>query len=153
MSYSLQLRNGDLVVDEGRIGVVTGWQKLLQDLRCHLLEKLGTDSSYPDFGSALDGGTAPDGTEIDSPIGETDRDVVEAFVVTEINRVIREHQNKQLARVRDDQYTYGKTTLTQGELLESADINIGFQDTMMVIQIVVRSEGLDRRFSIPIQLS
>jgi hypothetical protein len=57
MSYSLRVEGGDLVVGNKRaLEVVTGKEKLFQDLKLWLLERVGTDPSTPTFGSRLDGG-------------------------------------------------------------------------------------------------
>jgi hypothetical protein len=154
VSWSLQIRNGDLVVDQRKVGVVTGWQKLLQDLRCHLLERLGNDSMHPEFGSVLDGGVGPGGVEIEGIIGEIDEEVARSFIATEVGRIITEHQQKQLDRARSDQMGYGKHTLLDGELLESAEVNVGFQGDVMVVQIIISTSAGDaKRISLPFTLT
>ncbi len=72
MSWSLQLRNGDLFHQHGHYAQVYGPAKLVQDLRAQILERLGHDDMHPEFGSALDGGILPDGTTIDSVIHSMD---------------------------------------------------------------------------------
>jgi hypothetical protein len=150
MSWSLQLRNGDLVIDRGRLGHVTGVQKLAQDIRCHILESMGTDPLHPDFGSVLDGGTLEDGTEVASIIGETDPEAIRSFVTTELNRILTEHQNKQIERAETDRLRYNKTTLTYGEVLDDAEVNIGMTGDLLVVQIILHSKtGEERRIAIP----
>lgn len=144
MSYSLQLRNGDLVVDRGRLGFVTGPQKLVQDIRCALLERMGTDDLHPEFGSILDGGTV-DGEEVEGIIGETDPQVIRSFVATEVNRIISAYRNAQINRAQTDLITYSKTTLSLGEALSDAQVNIGMIEDMLVVQIVLIAESGDKK--------
>jgi hypothetical protein len=56
MSWSLRIQNGDLMLDGTNLGRATGSAKLIQDLRCAILEKMGTDDLHPEYGSLLDGG-------------------------------------------------------------------------------------------------
>jgi hypothetical protein len=144
MSYSLQLRNGDLVVDRGRLGFVTGPQKLVQDIRCALLEKMGTDDLHPEFGSILDGGTV-DGEEMEGIIGETDPEVIRSFVATEVNRIITAYRNAQINRAQADRLTYNKTTLSMGEALADAEINMGMIADTLVVQIILHAESGDTK--------
>lgn len=144
MSYSLQLRNGDLVVDRGRLGSVTGPQKLVQDIRCALLEHMGTDDLHPEFGSVLDGGTM-DGEEVEGIIGETDPDIIGSFVTTEINRIISNYRNAQIIRAQSDLMSYNKTTFSLGEALADADVNMGMIGDTLIVQIVLHSESGDTK--------
>jgi hypothetical protein len=134
MSWSLQLRNGDLALGQARYGTVTGHTKLTQDLRCHLLERMGTDPTHPSFGSTLDGGRLEDGTEIPSLIGRMDFNRVILEVEAEIRRIERAHQDRQLARIESDKFTYGRPTLLPSEILVAvSDIQFAqVADTLMV---------------------
>lgn len=117
MSWSLKLQNGDLAFSGARYATVTGTAKLVQDLRCHLLQTMGEDSLHPEFGTVFDGGTTPDGRSVKSMMGNPDRRYVALAVESEIRRVLDEHQKKQLARAQSDRFSYNKTTLTSGEIL------------------------------------
>lgn len=151
MSWSLQLRNGDLTVDRGQLGIATGISKLAQDLRCHLLEKMGTDPLHKGYGSVLDGGTREDGVEIPSIIGETDEDLIVSFIGTEVNRIVRLHQNEQLNRAVSDRLRYNKTTLTDDEILETADVKLVHTADTMMVQITLHSStGASQRIGIPL---
>jgi hypothetical protein len=51
---SAQLINGDLALKpNGEVQTVTGRQRLVQELSCWILEPVGTDPAYPNFGSTL----------------------------------------------------------------------------------------------------
>lgn len=151
MSWSLELRNGDLTVDQGQLGATTGLAKLAQDLRCHLLERMGDDPLHPGYGSVLDGGTREDGVEVDSIIGEADEGLVRAFISTEVGRIVKLHQTKQLERALSDRMRYNKTTLSDDEILEAADVSILSTVDTMVVQITLRSStGATQRIGIPL---
>lgn len=132
------------MVDKGQAGVVTGSQKLVQDIRAALLERMGTDDLHPDFGSVLDGGVQ-DGVEVDGIIGEVDPELIRTFVSTEINRIIDTYRDQQIARAQADQLTYAKSTLSPDESIAETAINMGMIQDMLVIQIVITTESGDSR--------
>jgi hypothetical protein len=117
MTWSLKIQNGDLTLGNASYGTVTGSSKLVQDLRCYLLERMGTDSAHPNYGSTLNGGRLPDGTEISGPIGQMNTEFIESDVTVEIRRIINQFQKEQLERARSDRQVYGKTTMNRGEVL------------------------------------
>ena len=47
MSWSLQLRNGDLFHHQGKYATVTGPAKVAQDMRIALLTRMGEDTANP----------------------------------------------------------------------------------------------------------
>lgn len=123
MSWSLQLQNGDLTLNQASYGTVTGEAKLVQDLRCYILEEMGTDDMHPDYGAVLNGGTLSDGTTAPGFIGLVNDDFTQLQIESELQRIIQNYQNLQLARAKDDRLVYGKTSLTRNEILMSADFN------------------------------
>ncbi len=131
--------------------MATGIQKLAQDLRCHLLERMGTDRHHPGFGSVLDGGTREDGVEIESIIGETDEGLIASFISGEVARIVRDYQSKQLDRALGDRLRYNKTTLSDHEVLEAADITLTHMEDAMMVNITLRSSsGASQRIGIPL---
>lgn len=152
MSWSLKLTHGDLTLSGTQFGIVTDEAKLVQDLSCHLLERMGTDDLHPGFGSLIDGGTRPDGTEIPSVIGDPDVALVALEIEAEIRRVAREHQAKQLVRAKSDRFTYNKVTLTAGEVLLSIQ-NIVFtqiEDRLAVKIVLQTAHGQDVELVLPL---
>lgn len=153
MSWSLHLKNGDLALGEARYGAVTGPAKLVQDLRCALLERIGTDPQHPSFGSSLDGGRLPDGTELPSLIGRKDWARVIVEVESEIRRIERNHQARQVSRIEADKFTYGRPTLTPSEILVAIDgidaVQVG--DTLLV-RVSLQTGG-DQNYVIDIPVS
>jgi len=118
MTWSLALKNGDLSLSSSNgLDVVTNEEKLVQDLRCNLLEKMGNDDMHPDFGSLLNGGTMPNGTQHNGYIGERDDDTTILGIQSEVTRVVNNYQERTLSRAKIDKLSYGKATLTHGEVL------------------------------------
>lgn len=117
MTWSLKLRNGDLALGTGRYASVSGSDKLVQDLRNHILERMGNDDMHPDFGSLIDGGITPEGRVKEGLIGGVNDEFTLLQIEVEIRRIIREHQARQLERAKDDRLVYGKATFNRGEVL------------------------------------
>lgn len=119
MSWSLQLENGDLAYGTNGFNTVSGSAKLLQDLRCALLEPMGNDPLHPTYGSIIDGGTDAQGNAVPGVIGATNNPASATFVNAEVQRLCRGYQAQQIARNATDVATYGKSTLTADEALLS----------------------------------
>ena len=123
MSWSLHVKNGDLNPSgPGGLAVVTGTQKVFQDLKHWLLEPRGTDAMHPEFGSSLDGGRNLDGTVIGTNIGEVmDRERV-MDIEAEIRRILYAYMQQQVERIRRESIELrGKNTLTAGELVAAVE--------------------------------
>lgn len=152
MSWSLELRNGDLTIGGTRLGAVTGSQKLVQDLRCALLERMGTDPSHRGYGSLLDGGRSLDGVEHPSLLGGMDWNRIALQVEAEIRRIASDHQDRQLARTSADRSTYGKSTLSTGEVLAGLkDVRlIQVQDALNVVVTLQIGSGETQTLNIPL---
>lgn len=153
MSWSLQLRHGDLVTDGASLAQVTGWSKLTQDLRCAILERRGHDDMHPTFGSLIDGGYDDAGNWIQSLIGEDEIDFVVLSVETDLRRIMAEHQQRQVARAKDDRYVYGQSTLDPAEmLLEVNDIEFTqVGDELLVNVHIQNGTGNTYSISVPLQ--
>lgn len=158
MSWSLQVRNGDLALSGASYGVVTGGNKLTQDLRCALLEHMGTDPSHPTFGSTIDGGMRSDGTYIPGVIGEGRSDLALIRIEAEIRRIVRDYQARQLERAKNDKLTYGKATLTGNEVLMnlvgiSASQSLDTLNVKVQIQTARGTETIDIAVNNPTALT
>jgi hypothetical protein len=136
MSWSLQITNGDFRVDAAHLGTVIGQPKLVQDFRCALLEEMGLDNLHPQFGSLIDGGTTPDGVTSTGVIGEDDLDMVVLMIETEVTRIARYIQQTQLARAKQDRFTYGKATLDPQEVLLALN-GMDFEQNQDSIRVIV----------------
>lgn len=155
MSWSLKLRNGDLVTDGAQLAQVTGAGKLVQDLRCAILERRGHDDLHRQFGSLIDGGYDNDGEYVDSIIGEIDIDFAVLQIESDLRRIMTEHQQRQVARSKNDRQKYGQSTLENDELLYSVE-DITFtqaQDKIMVNVFIKTGTGTTFDLAVPLQNS
>lgn len=154
MSWSLQLQHGDFAVSSRALGTVTNFNKLTQDLRCALLQRMGTDPLHSDYGSLIDGGTLPDGTAVPSLITQTPQ-AVAASLQGELQRVAQYYQNQQLNRAKDDRITYNRVSLTPGEVLLSiADIEMSqIEDTLQVTITLQTATGDTVAVAFPVTAS
>jgi hypothetical protein len=154
MSWSLDLQNGDLSLSGTNLGRVTGSQKLVQDLRCFILEKMGTDESHPWYGSLIDGGINETGEFELGFIGETDWEIAALTVQAEIRRIVGRYQELQARRLEDDRLTYGSSTLDANEvLLGISGIQITqAQDKMMVTIGLNTGTGSSLTLNVPLDI-
>lgn len=152
MSWSLRLKNGDLALDGRNIAQVNGAAKLVQDLKCAILEPRGHDVYHPSFGSIIDGGVDQNGVYSPSVIGEHDWAFVALRVESEIRRICSEYQQAQIIRDKDDRLRYGRSTLDLSEVLEAVTgVNIlQSQDTMKVEVSIRTASGKPASFEVPV---
>jgi len=123
MSWSLYVRNGDLSLSgPGGFAIVTGSQKLVQDLKHWILENRGSDPFHPEYGSTLDGGMLPDGTLVPTSIGEVvDRERL-MTIESEVRRILIAYQEQQQDRLQREASLYdGKNTFAPGEIRYEVD--------------------------------
>lgn len=155
MSWSLDLRNGDLVISGARLGQTTGAEKLVQDLRCALLETRGHDDMHPTFGSLIDGGRDDSGAEVVSIIGTNNWPFAVLQIDSEIRRIAGDYQLRQIERGKNDRRTYGESTLTNDELLlEVTNIEtVQAQDMLMVNVSLKTAQGQQFQIAVPINES
>ena len=114
MSFSLELKNGDIGLSGTSLGVVTDAAKLQQDLVCCILTPLGFMNLHPDFGSILEENLINPETQI---IGTQQWKRAAALVRSELLRICQNYQQQQIARNEQDGIRFGKPTLTPGEIL------------------------------------
>lgn len=152
MSWSLQIRNGDLALGGAQFGQVTGQTKLVQDLRCALLESRGHDDMHPLFGSMIDGGYDEFGVYHESLISSTNWQRAALQIESEIRRICLDHQRRQLERARQDRNQYGESTLSPAELLlQVADIDmVQAQDRLLVTVHIVTGNNNTVAINIPV---
>lgn len=147
MTWSLAVINGDLsLAGPGGYATVTGQQKLLQDLRNWILEPRGTDPFHVDYGSTLDGGTLPDGSTVDSVIGDLITSENLLTIESEVRRVLAAYQQQQLDRITTEAGLYkGKNTFAASEILQSVDeVNIQPVADMVFVQCVITTASGDQ---------
>jgi hypothetical protein len=144
MTWSLKLHNGDLVIGGSGLDVAANEIKMVQDLRCQLLEKMGHDINHPEYGCLIDGGVGPDGTVYESIIADDDWEMAKLRVQSEIVRVVGEYQRRQLDRARLDKAQYGKQTLTPKEIIANIS-GITFTDSLdkLIVQVHLQTMSGD----------
>lgn len=143
MSWSLQIQNGDLALGGSGFGTVSGSDKIIQDLRCALLESLGNDTMHPTYGSILDGGVGADGTVYPGVIGQINDQTSATLVQAELQRIVKIYQGQQITRNNSDIAVYSKSTLTADEaVLNITNVNIQrVADSMLVGATLVTGAG------------
>lgn len=153
MSKSLAVVNGDLVIGAGRaFGTVSGRDKLLQDLRLWVLEKMGVDPSTPTYGNTLDGSVV-DGIEHEGFIGQ----LMTQDNLNEIRNIVidllQRYQVMQFEKIRQETLMYlGENTLDEGEVLERID-SVDVKSIGTTVLVSVRVTTLDEqsfRLTIPV---
>jgi hypothetical protein len=152
MSKSFAIVNGDLVIDAGRsFGIVSGRDKLLQDLRLWVLEKLGIDPATPTYGNRLEG----------SANEQNYSGFVGALMTTDnlhsirniVIDMLQRYQSMQFEKIRGETLRYvGKNTLDEEEILQSIDSVevINFATTALVQVVITTLGGTGIRLTIPV---
>jgi hypothetical protein len=134
MSWSFHLMNGDLNTSLNGYGVVTGTQKLIQDLKNWILEPRGSDPNHIDYGSTIDGVVTPNGAFAETNIGAEINQERLMDVEAELRRVLAAYQQQQIDRGRQDAMNFGgKNTFSAGEILyKIIDVEVrAIQDTVL----------------------
>lgn len=150
MTYSLHLRNGDLnFAGPGGYAVVSGRQKLIQDLKNWLLEPQGSDPFHPEYGSILNGNAAgmPEAEDFIGSVLTSEKLIQ---IEAEVRRVLGAYQRQQLDRLNQEVISYGgKNTFSQGEILysvEAVDVH-QVADTVLVRVSITTGDGSQLSFS------
>lgn len=105
MSFSLAIKDGDLVQKGSQLALVHGVDKLKQDLYLWLMERYGGDRFHVNMGSILQefiGGIATDSSR--------------AEVHAEVFRILQNYQSLQLRRFKEN-----PQLMSASELLVSVD--------------------------------
>jgi hypothetical protein len=122
MTYSLLLKNGDLVKGHGNsLATIEGPGKVVQDLRLWLLEPLGTNPMSPSYGSLING-TEDTFHKVGQEAVFISADPLEK-VLSEINRIIEAYLQQQLSRIEAEVVFYnGRHTFSAGEIIRDYDV-------------------------------
>jgi len=124
MSYSLAVRNGDLVREGSNLAIVWGIDKLKQDLQLWVAERYGGDRFHPELGSVLQ-----------DHIGDVISPRTRAEIEDEVMRVLDNYQRVQMYGFKRNPRLYSMT-----ELLESIDkISVAINFDTVSVAVSVRS--------------
>jgi len=119
MTWSLGLTaDGDLALGGKGLAKVANEQKLVQDLRCEILQAKGTNKFDVNYGSDIN----------NSIIGEVDVEYSNLKIESEIADIIRRYQTRQLIRAKADKMSLGVATLTMKEVVVDFAITQIFQN-------------------------
>lgn len=122
MTYSLALSNGDLVQQGSQLAIVSGTDKLYQDVTLWLTERYGGDRFHPTYGSALE-----------SFIGGVIGTSTQAQAYNEILRVLANYQNQQ-----DQAFRANPNAFSVSELLYSVDnvsVTVSYDTVQAIISV------------------
>lgn len=128
--YSLKIADGDLVTEPNGVRTVTGVERIKQELTAWLLEPLGTDPMYPQFGSRLK-----------SMIGVGLTADIREEVANEVRRVVSNYIEYQMRVMRNAQHNRGgqfvyKVYDPQDIVLDVQDVVV--QQNMDVLKVIVK---------------
>lgn len=91
MSFTIALREGDIDLKGNTVAIVTGTQKLEQELGVWLKERYGSDRFHTNYGSTLD-----------HYIGSVMTDSAVYEIENEVGRVLRNYQALQHRKFQSD---------------------------------------------------
>lgn len=115
-----RVEDGDLKISHsGRLDMVSGQDKLVQDLTHWLLEPLGIGFTTPGFGSTLTMQDPDVGASL--YVGRTIDDQALAEIEFEISRVLNLYQQHQMQRIRKARSEGTLARFSRGEILDSID--------------------------------
>lgn len=148
MSFSLELKNGDLGLSGTSLGTVVNAAKLQQDLVSAILTPLGFEELHPGFGSILEDDLINPEVQI---IGSRDFHHAAALIRSELVRLCQNYQAQQIARNEDDAIKFGKPTLTPGEiLLRVVDIKFVQSEDHLLCTLVLEIGNDTIELNIPV---
>jgi len=137
MSKSLRIVNGDLSVGAGRgFEQVDRVDKLAQDLRLWVLERIGIDPATPTYGNRLDGGIIDD-QEVESFIGQVNSEDRALEVRSEVLDLLGRYQNMQLDKIKTEAMKFaGKHTLDADEVLHIVNsVSVSRQADQIIVRV------------------
>lgn len=143
MSKSFSLINGDLQIGTSRsYNIVSGKQKLLQDLQLWFTERIGDDPILSTYGSNLDGGII-NGEVQESFIGRVGTPIAINEIRISVLDLIQQYQQMQFSKMQDEALLYnGANTLDIDEVVDGIDsVEIAQVGTLVLVQVVLTTLG------------
>lgn len=122
MSFSLALKNGDLVQQGSSFGVVYGVDKLVQDLTLWLTERYGGDIMHPEVGSVLD-----------SWIGTIISSSTKADIHGEVLRVLQNYQHLQMIELKKFPQKFSMSEILYG--IDDIQVSADYDTVSVVISV------------------
>ena len=148
---NFRITDGDLDLGQSqRVDLVTGRDKLIQDLVLWLLEPLGTGYSTPGFGSLLNSivtmGTQ--GRREGRFIGQEFTESLAVEVEAEIDRVLSLYQQDQVQKIRSARAEGRLYLYSRREILDSINEIVSTRDGDRAIISVNINTGANQDFSL-----
>lgn len=123
MSVSLKVVNGDLSITAGRFDLVSGVDKLTQDLTLWLVERYRDDRFHPTYGSILDGYIG----------GVINAEETIVRVQSETLRVLSNYQQIQMARFKESPGKFQPSELLQ--IVNGVDVSLSYDKVIVLVRI------------------
>jgi hypothetical protein len=120
--FSFQVANGDLVLAGSQLGIVTGTDKLKQELMLWMLERFGIDRFHPAMGSDLQ-------NYIGGIIGYSTR----ALVYNEVMRVLDNYQRVQGAAFKAAPQNFSLDELLWG--INAVNVGVTYDTVSATINV------------------
>lgn len=122
MSYSLALKNGDLVQSGSSLKIVSGIEKLKQDLSLWLGERFGIDRFHPNLGSTLQ-----------NFIGDVISSSTQSRIESEVLRVLNNYQAVQYRGLKERPQLYSPSELLYS--IDSVNVSLSYDTVSVKIQL------------------
>lgn len=123
MSFSLALKDGDLVKRGASFGIVYGVEKLVQDLNIWLTEGFGGDIMHPELGSTLE-----------SYIGTIITPSTKAQIQSEVLRVLQNYQAVQLRGIKTIPQKYSLSEILYS--ISDIKVTITYDTVSVTISVI-----------------
>lgn len=120
---TLALSHGDLVIGSSGLQMISGANKIRQDIALALGEEYGNDSYHPQWGSVLL-----------QYIGQPVTPDTDLLVQSEVNRILQQYMANQQAMLNQAATNNRATTMTTADVIKSVDsVTVSAQyDTIQV---------------------
>lgn len=122
MSYSLAVRNGDLVREGSSLAIVYGVEKLKQDLQCWVTERYGGDRFHPLMGSILQ-----------EYIGSVISPRTYAEIQDEVMRVLDNYQRVQYVGFKNNPRLYSLSEIL--DTIENVQVAINYDTVSVMVSV------------------
>lgn len=122
MTISLQIANGDLVMNGSTFGIVANTDKLRQDLTLWMTERFGIDRFHPAMGS-----------NFQNYIGSTITHSTQAMVYSEALRVLDNYQRIQMAGLKASPAIYSLSELLWS--INAINVGIGYDQVNVAVDV------------------
>lgn len=131
MSFTISIKDGDVELKGNTISIVTGTNKLKQELSVWLRERFQSDRFHTNYGSTLD-----------FYIGSVVSEQAVFEIESEVGRVLRNYQSLQLRKFQSD-----PQNLDPSEILSEVDniqAKANYDSVEVVVSFTTYSGGRDR---------